>query len=362
MIDIKNMANTLSSEGCRARQQRLRDQLASRNLDAALLTQMHYVHYFTGHWGRVILRSAVLIPVDGPVVLVTGLPAADYVAADECIEFESNRAASLVEDQGVTLFKALEPQLKNYKSLGGDQCHRQVQTADISDILHEMRRAKDPDEVALIRRALVGWEAAILAARELIEPGITEIEVYARMQAAAIEAIGEPIGEMGNDYQAGSSGSAPRLRPMQAGELIPLDVGVVLRGYHSDATRTFSVDRNPTDVQLQSQQRIVEVFAAIEAAARPGVSCKALWQQASDMLDGFNDCSFSHHLGHGIGLSCHEAPRLNPNWDDTLRVGDVITLEPGMYHEKLVSGIRIEDNYLVTETGLENFCDLPKDL
>ena len=190
MIDPKNTANMLSPDSCKIRQQRLRDQLASRNLDAALLTQMHYVHYFTGHWGRVILRSAVLIPVEGPVVLITGTPAADYVATDECIEFESNRRGTLVEDQGAVMFKVLEPYLKKYTQLGGDQCHRQVQATDINDILHAMRRAKDADEVALISRALVGWEAALVTARQVIAPGVTEIEVYAQMQAAAVKAIG----------------------------------------------------------------------------------------------------------------------------------------------------------------------------
>ena len=317
---------------------------------------MRYVHYFTGHWGRVILRSAVLIPVAGPVVLVTGLPAADYVAADECVEFVSNRAASLVEDQDAMMFEALESHLLSRKRLGGDELHRAVETTDIRDVLHAMRRAKDPDEIAMIRRALVGWEAALDRARELIAPGVTELGVYAGMQAAAVEAVGEPIGELGNDFQAGNPGGPPRDRPMQAGELIPLDIGVSVRGYHSDATRTFAVDGKPTDKQHQAHVRIVETFTAIEAAARPGVSCKALWRQAHEMLDGYQGWQFHHHLGHGIGLSCHEAPRLNPHWDDALAVGDVITLEPGLYGDDLRGGIRLEDNYLVTEEGLENLC------
>ena len=80
------------------------------------------------------------------------------------------------------------------------------------------------------------------------------------------------------------------------------------------------------------------------------------------MLDGQHGWRFFHHLGHGIGLFPHEAPRLNPNWDDVFEVGDVFTVEPGLYGEDLNAGIRIEHNYLVTEGGLERLSQYPTDL
>ena len=62
----------------------------------------------------------------------------------------------------------------------------------------------------------------------------------------------------------------------------------------------------------------------------------------------------SHHLGHGVGLQPHEFPHLNPKWDDTLMEGEIFTCEPGLYEPKLKAGIRIENQYLVTRTGVEN--------
>jgi Xaa-Pro dipeptidase len=71
---------------------------------------------------------------------------------------------------------------------------------------------------------------------------------------------------------------------------------------------------------------------------------------------------FNHHLGHGIGLFPHEAPHLNPNWNDTFEVGDVFTCEPGLYDPILREGMRIENDYLVTESGVENLSDFPMGL
>jgi Xaa-Pro aminopeptidase len=72
---------------------------------------------------------------------------------------------------------------------------------------------------------------------------------------------------------------------------------------------------------------------------------------------------FNHHLGHGIGLFPHEAPHLNPHWDETFEVGDVFTCEPGLYDEQaLRAGIRLENDYLVTEDGVENLSPFPLEL
>jgi Xaa-Pro aminopeptidase len=80
---------------------------------------------------------------------------------------------------------------------------------------------------------------------------------------------------------------------------------------------------------------------------------------AHKMLDGHHGWRFFHHLGHGIGLSSHEAPRLNPNWDESFQVGDVFTLEPGLYGDELQAGLRIEENYLLTAAGPEKLSSFP---
>jgi Xaa-Pro dipeptidase len=100
----------------------------------------------------------------------------------------------------------------------------------------------------------------------------------------------------------------------------------------------------------------------IERSVQPGKSCRAVVQEAYDWLNQARPWSFEHHLGHGIGLFPHEAPHLNPEWDETFAAGEVFAVEPGLYGEGLRAGIRLENDYLVTETGVELLTPFPLEL
>jgi hypothetical protein len=225
-----------------------------------------------------------------------------------------------------------------------------------------LRRRKDPDEVMLIRRAVAACEAAYARARQILRPGISEIEVYAEVQAAAVRAAGEPIGEFGNDFQSGTPGGPPRARALVAGELMPLDLAVSIRGYRGDLCRTFAVGGEPTPAQRDAHARVLQALAQFERAARPGTTCRAMDEEIRKSLDGYRGWRFPHHLGHGTGLSPHEAPRLNPRSDDSLEVGDVLAVEPGLYGPELNAGVRVEQDYLVTPDGVEPLSSFSTDL
>jgi Xaa-Pro aminopeptidase len=225
-----------------------------------------------------------------------------------------------------------------------------------------LRRTKDEDELALLKCAVAATEQAYRYACDALRPGITEVELFAGIQATVAEAVGETVGEPGNDFQFGSPGGPPRRRAGHAGEIAVLDLGVVVRGYSSDMCRSFVIGREPTDLQLAASQRIDETIAALEAMIRPGVRCQALYDLSVEMLDGYRGWKFWHHLGHGIGLNPHEAPRLNPHWDDSFQIGDVFTMEPGLYAEELRAGLRIEHDYALTENGLVRLSQFPSAL
>ena len=105
------------------------------------------------------------------------------------------------------------------------------------------------------------------------------------------------------------------------------------------------------------------MFEPVESTVKPGVSCRQLFLEVQQILDASPVGVFNHHLGHGIGLAPHEGPHLNPNWDDTFAVGDVFTAEPGLYDpEKLKAGMRLENDYVVTETGVRLLTPFPLDL
>ena len=149
---------------------------------------------------------------------------------------------------------------------------------DIEPTLYRLRRRKDPDELARIRKAIAGTEKMYALARQIIEPGITEIEVFNRLQAAAVEEFGEMLTGTGNDYQCGARGGAPRNdRKAQDGELYILDLGPAFRGYFADNSRAFAVNRKPTDEQQTAWTHVMKVFEHVEsdrqARARTARSC-----------------------------------------------------------------------------------------
>jgi Xaa-Pro dipeptidase len=94
---------------------------------------------------------------------------------------------------------------------------------------------------------------------------------------------------------------------------------------------------------------------------KPGKRCREFFEEVSAMFEE-SGMQLTHHLGHGIGLFPHEAPHLNPNWDDNFQEGEVFACEPGFYARQYREGIRIENNYLVTKTGVELLSDFPLDL
>jgi Xaa-Pro aminopeptidase len=122
------------------------------------------------------------------------------------------------------------------------------------------------------------------------------------------------------------------------------------------------VGGKPTDEQLEAWQHILPVFEIIQREVKPGKSCRELFQQAHEWLNRKKPWEFEHHLGHGIGLFPHEAPHLNPCWDDTFQEGEVFAVEPGLYGDDLRAGIRLENNYLVTKTGVELLTPFPLEL
>jgi len=89
---------------------------------------------------------------------------------------------------------------------------------------------------------------------------------------------------------------------------------------------------------------------------------KAAVDEAQRQLDQHRPWIFNHHLGHGVGLAPQEGPHLNPRWEDTLADGDFIAVEPGLYHEELAAGVRLEQNFLVTAAGVQLMTDWPLEL
>ncbi len=148
----------------------------------------------------------------------------------------------------------------------------------------------------------------------------------------------------------------------RAGEPVVLDFGARVEGYCSDMTRTVWAGRI-ADADLR---RAVDVVLASQAAGvvavAPGVKCAAVDQACREVIAaaGWEDL-FVHGTGHGVGLDIHEGPWVNAISVDTLEVGHVVTVEPGVYLPGL-GGVRIEDTVVVTGDGCRPLTSTPKDL
>jgi Xaa-Pro aminopeptidase len=353
----------LTTDGCRLRQRRLADRLQELATDAALVCDPRHVYFFTRYLTASHHASLLLVAADGRshVVLPAAADREEIVATDLSV-YESHRLATLVDDQFRAALRSLESELRRYRTIAIDSPQLALFGGErFRNLLPEMfawRRKKSDDEIATIRHAVRACEAGYARAAEVLRPGIREIDVYAELQAAAIKELGEPIGELGNDFQAGSPGGPPRNRPVEPGELMPLDVGVSVRRYRCDLCRTLAVGE-PSAIQREAVALVEQALQFAEKHIQPGSSCRELFLEVQRELDGRNGWRFNHHLGHGIGLSPHEAPYLNPAWDDHFAVGDVFTVEPGLYHDDLRAGVRIEQNYWLSPDGLVRLSSFP---
>ncbi len=367
---------SFNAAACRGRQARLLAEMQRLHLDLAIVTQAEHVQWLTGVRFPWVMSPAAALRVDGHLTLCAPKKPILEAAADEVVTYEAQWHSTLRNDQRqastAALLKALaaKPQPKRlgveFSSFGLHFSPLEGERVDIEPTLFRLRRRKDPDELARLRKAIAASGKMYAKARQIIQPGIAEIEVFNQLQRVAVEEFGEKMSDHpdGNDFACGARGGPPRGdRQALDGELYILDLGPAFRGYFADNCRAIAVNGKPTDVQQTAWSHVTKVLRHVEATVKPGKNCQELYHEAHAILNEAPIGVFNHHLGHGIGLFPHEGPHLNPFWNDTFEVGDVFTAEPGLYDEGILrAGMRLENDYLVTPTGVELLSDFPLEL
>lgn len=216
-----------------------------------------------------------------------------------------------------------------------------------------LRRTKDESEVMALRAAAGAGDAAFSALDRIAQRTITEKELGWRL----IDVMRDHGGDAA-DWEpivaAGAGASIPHYRagvkPVGSGLLL-LDYGCVVDGYHSDMTRTVWLEGQPDDEMARVYRAVLEAQQAGLEAVAPGAMCGDVDEEVRVVLRGYGyEKQFLHSTGHGVGLEIHEPPWVRRGNDDTLEVGDVVTIEPGVYLPG-IGGVRIEDMVLVTEDG-----------
>jgi Xaa-Pro aminopeptidase len=219
-----------------------------------------------------------------------------------------------------------------------------------------LRRQKDPDEIDCLRTCMRVTEAGHAWARANVQPGMTELDVYNGVNTACSQAAGQPVivyGDFAVSPGPERRGGPPTSQVLKVGDLFILDFSVVIAGYRSDFTNTLAIGKQPNAGQRRLYDLCMAALAAGEKELRAETPCLKVYQAVRSVFEkvGLAE-AFPHHAGHGLGLTHPEAPYIVRQADETLRAGDVVTLEPGLYVTG-VGGIRIEHNYLVTLGGYE---------
>lgn len=221
------------------------------------------------------------------------------------------------------------------------------------EILANLRRCKDEHEIAVLEQCCRAGEAGHAWARAHLEPGMTELQLYAGINRACTLAAGHAVivyGDFAVSPGPSRKGGPATDRVIRPGDLVIVDFSVVIGGYRSDFTTTLCAGV-PTKAQKHLHATAMEGMRRGEAKLFPDVPAHDVHAAVfSAFADAGMPEAFPHHAGHGIGLSHPEAPFFVPGSTEILVEGDVVTLEPGAYVAG-VGGLRIEHNYLITANG-----------
>ncbi len=344
----------LTDEGCRTRRQRFLEQW--RPTEPVVLAHPIHLRYFVNFYVEPISQHAdfggvlVLLPDGASELYYDGKLAA--AAAQAWVD----RRIAIPWYDGQSPPRGERPLLlHDIMQRFGGRIHDALTDAAaprLFELTSRLRRRKDPDEIALLRRCMEATAAGHDWARRHIRPGMSELDVYASVARAVYRYLGHWAVVYG-DFTVGNRhkrGGPPTPHTLQPGETFILDFSVVLQGYRSDFTNTLIVGGEPSAEQRHLFALCCMALEAGEQWLRPGTPCQAVYDAISQVFAAAGVAEyFPTHAGHGLGLMHPEPPFIVRHSTDVLQPGDVVTLEPGLYVGS--NGIRIEHNYLITEAG-----------
>lgn len=370
-----------------ARLERLRVELARLGADAMLVRDTANIHWLTS-WDGVFdseRAHALLATADDAVFHTDSRYLQAAIAAEESIgdgviriegEPEAHAAfcARLCAETGVgTLAIEDSMTLAEFRSL--EQALDGIELLETSKLVADLRAVKDAEEIARLKAAQQITDAAfahlVAWLREAFEPGglgargeLTETMVARELEDALFR-LGADSLAFATIAATGANGANPHAivsdKVLERGQCMVLDFGCVVRGYHSDMTRTVFIGE-PSDELRAAYEALRDANETVERALAPGMTGVEAHNLAEQVLEshGFGG-KMGHGLGHGVGLEIHEQPNLNTRNDAPLVAGNVVTVEPGIYIPGRF-GMRFEDFGVLADGGYEVFTDSTHDM
>lgn len=336
-----------------------------KNVDGALIVSPENRRYFTGFNAS---DGFLFITKSGSVFLTDSR----YIEAAKnkiiCCEVEEQKGKLMdyakrfnCKVLAVEADRLTVTQLKNLrKALHGIK----LTTVGTDKIIDSFRAVKNEAEIENICKAQRIAEAAFDHILGFIKVGVTEKEVALELDHYMLS-----HGADGLSFEtiaiSGANTSKPHGVPtdkkIEHGDFVTMDYGAVVNGYHSDMTRTVAVGA-ASDEQKKIYKIVFEAQLAVLRVLKNGVKCSDADKAARDVItEASYGEYFRHSTGHGVGIEIHEKPFISPKSTATLRSGNVVTDEPGIYIPGKF-GVRIEDMALITENGCKNLTKAPKEL
>jgi Xaa-Pro aminopeptidase len=349
------------------RLQEVRRQLIASRLDALLVSHLPHVRYLTGFSGS---NGLCIITLQKQYFLTDRRYRDQSKAEIEGFEISVTQVG-LLEEAGKRRL------LKGESRVGFESVHTSVEAhskmrklfagstlVPTRSVIENIAAVKDDSEIQSIKRAIRITERVFQKLLHLLKPGLTEQDV-----AAEIGYWHRHYGSDGDAFEpivaSGLRGALPHGRAsakkIKRGEMVTLDLGCCLQGYNSDLTRTVAIGR-PSPRAKRIYQIVLDAQRKAIEEAQSGIKASALDRVARNVISrkGFGKY-FSHSLGHGLGIEIHEQLRLSAQSKETLRAGNVVTIEPGIYIPGF-GGVRIEDDIVVRDGGCEVLTAAPKEL
>lgn len=394
--------------------QRLQTAMDEQGLDGIVAATLPNVHYFAGFWSlalsgfpyegqcyAVVTREEPTQPIvvsstveldqvqDG---LAAGFPIKDTVSfgtfyregpfLDVQLSDDEKHLKSIAMERDPLegplqgLIAALQQSGLADKKIGLDQLGVRPDVLDgvqeklsganfvhASGLLRRVRMVKTPEEIRRLREVVKITERAILAATAIARRGVTEYEVGREFERSIVSQGGRPqfsLIRFGRNAVAGQR--AHSRTPLQEGDVIWFDTGVMYDGYWSDIARGFSLG--------EPSKRAADIYRAMVVGEERGIAQTRAGMTGGELYDVTMEATRAagaphyrrHHVGHGIGSEVYEAPLLAPGNTDVIEVGSVINIETP-YYEFGLGGLHVEDPFVVREDGdHELLTTLPKKL
>jgi Xaa-Pro aminopeptidase len=331
----------------------IRRELNKKKIKCLIVTKPANVTYTTGFMGE----DSWAAITKGRIYLLTD---SRYIeqAQSECPHCTIMERSNSMSELAAKLVKKLKSvrtvtvekttSLADFEAL---KKHVKARFRSVADVIETVRGSKDNTEIKTIEASASIAARALKQTLRHIKPGVTESE-SAGMLDFQIRKLGA-TNSFPTIVAFGPNASRPHHQPskrkLKQKDTVLIDFGAKYKGYCSDITRCFVIGK-PTAFYKKVYDVVEQAQAAAIKMIKAGVKMKRVDAAAREVIDKSGLPVYGHGTGHGIGLEIHESPFLKVESKGTLKAGEVITIEPGIYIPGRL-GVRIEDDVLVTKTG-----------